>query len=212
MDYHIPACTSSYEDYLQIIKKHASNDFKKPMLNNHIDIAMEINNIVRNKHFIWDWGCGTGLSTINLANSNPNLIVIGVDQSTHRLKKNPYYDTKQQISNWHNLYLIRADIVDLINCWSGPIAQKQFWLHPNPWPLKKHLKKRWPLHPSFKKIITMSRSTIMRSNWLSYAQLWKFSLLSYNLKPTISEFNGPAISAFEKKYLKNSVKCYQVAC
>ena len=210
--YHIKPCTVTHAKAQKIINKHINCSYKKPIRDSHKAIAVELENMVGNKPFIWDFGCGTGKSTISLAATYPNHLIIGVDKSDHRLAQNSIYNNDQTITLKDNLVLVRANLIDLIYCWQGSVAEQQFWLHPNPWPKAKQAMRRLPFHPIFPKALSMSKISILRTNWLSYAQNWQLAANMQNKKCYLSTYQGLAMSAFEEKYLAKNIKIYQVIC
>lgn len=209
MDYSIEACQTTRDDILKTIKRYNSKTYQRPSNNKQIKIVRDLEQIC-GPNIIWDWGCGTGISTLHLAEVYPNHNILGIDQSIHRLCKNKLF--YKEISQHKNIILAHANIIDVIMNWQGPIASKQYWLHPNPWPLKKHLKKRWQMHPIFKEAINMAHKSIMRTNWLSYAEQWHYVCKQIPKESTIETYTGKAISAFEIKFQKNNQKIYQVIC
>lgn len=212
MDYHIPYCKIPREKLSIIISKQRNGIYLRPNNALYKDLCSEINSLTKDKDFIWDWGCGKGMSTELLAKYHPQKLVIGVDQSLHRLETNKIFSSSKIINQQDNIVLVRADIVDIIFHWHGKKASAQHWLHPNPWQKTKNSRKRWPLHPIFPKAINMAENSIMRTNWLSYAQQWRLACSQSANNPIITIYNGNAMSAFEKKYIKTGTKVYQVSC
>ena len=212
MNYHIPPCKLDRNVITKIVCKYQTTDYQRPLCNNHQQIAQKIQTIVTGKDFIWDWGCGTAKSSHIIAKNNPEKIVIGVDQSIHRLQKSRQFQPQENLSQSGNLILVRANIIDLINCWQGPKANAQFWLHPNPYPKARQVKRRWPTNPIFGKAIMLANNTTMRTNWLSYAQNWANACTTLKLNSDLTIYQGQAITAFEQKYLKQNVRLYQVQC
>lgn len=212
MQYHIPYCNIDRKQVEDIVSKHTKSQFKRPISSNHQQIAFELANITNGQKFIWDWGSGTAASSVMLAKLQPEYLIISVDQSLARLKRNQYFEADRLISRHENLIIIRANIVDLIHCWQGEKAERQYWLHQNPWPKAKNLLKRWPLHPIFPKAMLMAKHTDMRTNWLSYAQNWQLACKILEFEPKLSIYNGLAFSAFERKYQSNNSQVYQVVC
>lgn len=125
------------------------------------------------KDIVLDSGCGTGRSTLILADKYPDCIVIGVDRSLVRLTQRSSYkkftmkdddndeeeDTQKKAlmqivpsqNNNNNAVLIRAELSDF---WRCVIAAKwkvraHYLLYPNPYPKIKRVKSRWYGHPSF---------------------------------------------------------------
>jgi tRNA G46 methylase TrmB len=114
---------------------------------------------------ILDSGCGTGLSTRQVAAANPDLPVIGVDRSMHRLSK------QDRASLPHNALLLRAELVDfwlLANAHPTWKVEKHFLLYPNPYPKARHLKRRFPGHPVLPWVVALGGELVLRSNWEVY--------------------------------------------
>lgn len=116
------------------------------------------------KYVILDSGCGRGRSSVHLAKTNPDVVVIGLDRSEARLSKNYHSESnmfasddsetseaelaymEEQRKSLPNLLLLRAELVDFWylmwkHCdWT---VQKHYHLYPNPYPKPKHLSRRW---------------------------------------------------------------------
>ena len=122
-----------HENLEKIVTKHLNNEFMRPIPEHQIEIFNIIDDMVMvaQKPIILDSGCGTGLSTQNLAKQFPDHLVIGVDRSLHRLNK---ADTKEPINQhtgsphpnlppkgkeWflrkNNLILVQANLIDFWN-------------------------------------------------------------------------------------------------
>jgi len=113
--------------------------------------------------FLLDAGCGTGISSINLALRFPDLVVIGVDQSGSRLHRN-------QAHGLNNLLLVQARLEEF---WF--LAQQRDWhplaqflLYPNPWPKKKHFQRRWHGNACWAYLLGTCAQIQLRSNWPIY--------------------------------------------
>jgi len=149
-----------------------------------------------------DSGCGTGDSTINIAKSHPDCLVLGIDKSSKRLKQ-----AQQKIQS-DNVRFLTADLVEF---WIGlklvnvSIAAN-FILYPNPWPKQKHLKKRWHAHPVMPLLPMISKYIELRTNWQIYAEEFCGSLTKLTGSVMTVEKIHPnnPISAFEEKYLESN--------
>lgn len=113
---------------------------------------------------VWlDAGCGTGGSTVTLARRHPEVLVIGVDKSGHRLERCPELPV--------NAHLVRGELVSL---WRQAAAaelrfDRQWLLYPNPWPKPGQLRRRWHGHPVFGCILAAGPIEL-RTNWRIYAE------------------------------------------
>jgi len=136
---------------------------------------------------IFDSGCGTGTSSLKIAKQNPDLPIIGIDRSLHRLSK--------QDRNYlpSNLLLLRADLIDF---WLQSfrehdwIVKKHFILYPNPYPKAKHHRRRFPGHPIFPFIVCLGGELVLRSNWNIYLEEFQTALNSIASLPSASLLKG----------------------
>ena len=155
-----------------------------------------------------DSGCGTGDSTINIAKSNPDCLVLGIDKSSKRLKQ------AQQKIKPENVRFITANLVEF---WIGlklvnvSIAAN-FILYPNPWPKQKHLKKRWHAHPVMPLLPMISKYIELRTNWRVYAEEFCGSLTQLTGSEITVEKIHPnkPISAFEEKYVYSNHELFRL--
>ena len=149
-----------------------------------------------------DSGCGTGDSTINIAKSHPNYLVLGIDKSPKRL-----HQAQQKIKS-ENVRFITANLVEFwigLKLVNASIAAN-FILYPNPWPKQKHLKKRWHAHPVMPLLPMISKYIELRTNWRIYAEEFCNSLTKLTgAVMTVEKINpNNPISAFEQKYFESN--------
>lgn len=154
------------------IAQHTSSAFDQILP--HIDKAKKI---------ILDSGCGTGRSTLLLAEKYPSHTIIGVDRSFVRLNRNDLnkkgdndFDSNknsqrpfQAVSS--NVLLVRAELTDFWRCCLNAKLEvdQHYILYPNPYPKKNRIKKRFYAHPSFPIILSLGGNKIVvRSNWEGY--------------------------------------------
>ncbi len=149
-----------------------------------------------------DSGCGTGDSTINIAKSYPDYLVIGIDKSSKRLNQ-----AQQKIKS-ENVRFITANLVEFwigLKLVNASIAAN-FILYPNPWPKQKHLKKRWHAHPVMPLLPMISKYIELRTNWRIYAEEFcgRLTKLTGSVM-TVEKINPKnPISAFEEKYFESN--------
>lgn len=153
---------------------------------------------------VLDSGCGTGVSTIKLADQFPEDLIVGIDQSIVRLGK--------QKAQKDNVLFFRANLVDV---WM--LMEKQGWridqhflFYPNPWPKKKHLQRRWHGHAIFPALIKISKNIELRTNWKIYADEFSKAIeIATTYKNPVEEFSSTdPITPFEKKYLVSEQMLY----
>lgn len=132
-----------------------------------------------------DSGCGTGRSTLLLAQQNPSCAVIGIDRSLTRLSKDKGREGASLRATGtvaaardgalvqpllENALLVRADLPAF---WR--LAVEARWrvrahrmLFPNPYPKPAHLGRRWHGHPSWPLVLRLGGDLELRSNWRTY--------------------------------------------
>lgn len=146
---------------------------------------------------VLDSYCGTGESSARLALRHPHHLVIGVDQSAHRLSRHKPVDLP-------NYILLRAPAEDLwqMLATAGRTLDFHYILYPNPWPKSKHLKRRVHGHPGFAWLIQLGGTVELRSNWQLYVEEFGTAMSLCGHTGAVARFAPDApITAFERKYL-----------
>jgi len=184
-----------------VVKKHLEHPYQAPVSDfNRCAFAqlLEKLNETSWRGLILDSCCGTGLSTQTLAAQNPDHLVVGIDQSEHRLSK----ADRESIPD--NCILLRANCEAI---WQQATQQgikfeKHYILYPNPWPKKKHLLRRWHGHPAFVFLPQLSDSLELRSNWQLYLQEFSeaWRLATGNTFAVQKFLPENYLTLFEKKY------------
>ncbi len=201
---------SIHPDLLVILNKHINNDYQKPITAFNQEVFDKAQHYYQQnqENFILDSGCGIGESTYHIARKYPQSFVIGIDQSAHRLHCN---------NNWElpkNAFLIRADLIDFwrLAAQSGWQLKKHFLLYPNPWPKKKHLKRRWHGHPVFPILIKLGGILELRSNWKIYAEEFSQAITHLSGKRNELQLYNPqkTITPFERKYQASAQDLYRI--
>jgi len=154
-----------HPDLESIVRKHLRTPFRRPYRASSDTAFSQVAKLVgkKNAPIIFDCGCGTGESTLAIAHAYPEALVVGLEKSALRLAKSKHPGPA-------NMTLIRADLVDT---WRQAAAagwrlQHHFILHPNPWPKKHHVKRRWHAHPVFPYLLQLGGTLHLRSNWEIY--------------------------------------------
>lgn len=197
---------------LTLVKKHCNSEYQKPYQKHNLQ-AFELfcQRVEKDapRGLILDSCCGTAMSSIQLAKSNPDYLVVGIDQSYHRLNKEGVENLKPD-----NCLLLRANCEDFWRlCVENKIDfVKHYVLYPNPWPKSAHLKRRWHGSPAFTSLNRLAPETELRSNWLLYLE--EFSLAWKTLTEReflVNEFEmSSPLTLFEKKYAASGQKLYQL--
>ena len=195
-----------HPDLEAIVKRHLQNPYQKPIP----EYANEILDQIEKKRqetggkLILDSGCGTGVSTIKLAEKFPDDLVVGIDQSEDRLSK-----SKEK----NNVLFFRANLIDI---WL--LMEKKSWkidqhylLYQNPWPKKKHLQRRWHGHPVFPILIRLGGKLELRSNWKTYVDEFAkaVEVVTGCLNPVEEFIPTETLTPFEEKYQASGQNLYR---
>lgn len=187
-----------HDDLVSTVERfrHA-DEFRKPIAPFNIEAFAAATDWLEAHPGPWilDAGCGTGASTCQLGERHPELAVLGVDRSEHRLSR------RQPIPD--NVRLVRADLVDFwrLAAAAGWRPQKQYVLYPNPYPRKRQLKQRWHAHPVFRHLIMLGGELECRTNWPIYLTEMQQALACYGIDAAPEVLTAPdGLSPFERKY------------
>lgn len=160
---------------------------------------------------ILDSGCGTGLSSVQLAEANPEALVLGLDQSRARLSR-----AQNRFRLPANVLLVQAECADF---WR--LARSRDWhlerhylLYPNPWPKPAHLGRRWHGHPVFPDLLALGGTFEVRSNWQLYLEEMALALKRAGRCPVSPEqFTPDGLQTdFEHKYYNSGHPLYRLQC
>jgi tRNA G46 methylase TrmB len=198
----------THEDLVDILTKYRGRPYRRPPSDFSKTDFKELVHWLNNtpgKGIILDMGCGVGESSYHLAHENQDDLIVGIDKSLSRLERNNQF--KEELPK--NLYLMRGELLDLwfllttsLEELNKPII-KQYILYPNPWPKKKHIKRRWHGNPIFPFLLQLNCEIELRTNWSIYAEEFSIACGLFDYEITINENFIPlnSISPFEKKFL-----------
>jgi tRNA G46 methylase TrmB len=181
-----------------LLHRHVSSDYRKPIAahNKHAFNQLLARLSEEPQPIVLDSFCGTGHSTALLAQRHPNHLVVGIDKSSHRLKKHP----KEACDNY---ILLQAECEDI---WSlllkaGIYPEYHYVLYPNPWPKSRHLQRRVHGNPAFVYLLQLGGQIELRSNWQIYVEEFGLAMtLSGHLGIVRQQRLGTPITLFERKY------------
>ncbi len=209
--------TGIHDGLEALVKKHLTHQYLKPYQAHNLSAFDTLTGRVTGNYFsgmLLDSCCGTAMSSIHLATQNPDKLVVGVDQSYHRLNKEGL-----EASIPHNCILLRANCEDLWRlCIENNITfEKHYILYPNPWPKSKHLLRRWHGHPVFPAIKQLAPATEVRSNWKVYLEefaiAWQIvsgKLFEVKVLAEKNKTIEKPMTLFEKKYGASGQTLYQL--
>jgi len=196
--------TQTHTELHSVVEKHLQTRFLRPIPTWVGELAETLVREHANAPWILDSGCGTGLSSIQLAKAYPQHWVLGIDQSEHRLGKLSEAPPE-------NLRFVRADVQDLWRAFHrlNIEVDRHYLLYPNPWPKAHHFMRRWHGHPVWPHLLALKGHLELRTNWLLYAQEFEQALIisghSNVLTTTLDNthvLTNP-MTLFEKKYAEN---------
>lgn len=204
---------SVHENLRTVVKKHLQSPDRTPVRPHNL-IAFEAlqKKITRHNYsaLIMDSCCGTGLSSITLAEQNSDALVIGIDQSSHRLSK------REQSAQPENCIFLRANCEDIWRlCLKNNIRfDSHYLLYPNPYPKSKHLQRRWHGHASFPLLPALANKTILRSNWKIYLEEFQIAweIATGNVSQIEKVTGVPEMTLFERKYRESGQALYEIIC
>lgn len=164
------------------------------------------------KPIVLDIGCGTGHSSLYLANKNPNSIIIGIERTKEKFSK-----FKRNIKGIENIIAINEDAIPFITQFINiSSVDAVYILYPNPYPKAKQSNKRFHNMPFMSELLRKMKpggSLTQATNILSYhkesldmfTNTWELHLESNKVVEP-----GTKRTLFEKKYLERSEKCYEL--
>jgi tRNA (guanine-N7-)-methyltransferase len=202
--------TTPHHDLARLVARHVAGAFRKPPAAYSV-AAFDafVRRWDKRRAPVLDAGCGTGAGTVALALRMPDRLIVGVDQSAHRLGRGLPADTLPA-----NALLLRADVVDfwMLMRQHGIAPHAQYLLYPNPWPKPAQVMRRWPAHPVFPTIVALGGRIECRSNWRIYAEEFALAAgLLRGIAPVVETFTPDApLTPFERKYGAAGQALYRV--
>jgi len=214
-----------HKNLAALVDKHHSTHYQRPIPDHSRNAFDQLLKRHRNEALIFDSGCGTGRSSLLLAQQFPNALVVGIDKSSVRLQK-IHHEAEHLLTGQHNLLLLRADMEDIVllaeQANLSLLQHKLFY--PNPWPKSKHLSRRWHGSPVFHNLLNLGGELELRSNWKLYLEEFALALqrsghscniqqLDFNPRQAqLAESNSCYVSDFEEKYDKSGQPLWQLIC
>jgi tRNA (guanine-N7-)-methyltransferase len=189
------------------VRRHLAHANRKPFSEHTLAAFAQAQAWIgeRENPLILDACCGTGESTLTLAQQHPDALVIGIDKSIHRLQKHH--------GGSDSYLLLQADLNDFwrLARHAGWQLYKHYLLYPNPYPKSVHFKRRWHASPAFPDILALGGELTVRSNWRLYVEEFVAALGAVGVDALCSEYvNELPITAFERKYWLSGQRSWQL--
>jgi tRNA G46 methylase TrmB len=164
-----------------LVRKHMSAEWRQPLHAPTVEAFTDLvaTGVDPEQKIVLDSGCGTGLSTRQIAEYHPDCLVIGVDQSKARLRKLPggHLSARQFspgcfIYREGNMIWLRAELASFwrLALQAGWRLHRHYLLYPNPWPKPGQVLRRWHAHPVFPVLLQLGGQLELRCNWEVYAR------------------------------------------
>ena len=185
----------------KVVDRHLNGKFNKPIAEHTRRAFSRVQQLKasnKQQQLIMDSGCGTGVSSIKLAQAYPDYLIVGVDKSEHRLQ-NIAATTLPD-----NCVVVRADLEDFWQLATEHEWQlaKHFILYPNPWPKQRHLQRRWHGSAAFPLLPALGGTLELRTNWHTYALEFAAALHYAGQRCAVAPLPvAEPLTPFEAKYL-----------
>ena len=199
------------------VAQHATYLAKRPIAKHTAAAFQTASDFARSRNapLIIDAGCGTGRSTLKLAERHPDHTIIGVDRSEARLSRSNEVPA--------NALLLRAELGDfwrLLNDTPDLTVEETYLLYPNPYPKDKHLKMRFQGHASLPSLLqACGRRLTVRASWRTYLDEFRLACRragELGIRPDLVS-KGPyelpepeGLTLFERKYAAAGVPVYEL--
>lgn len=206
--------TGPHPDLDRVVLRHLQSGYRRPITAASREVFEGLRSCVEQHHggLILDAGCGNGRSSAALAARHPRALVIGVDKSPRRLQ-GPLAD--RACHRRGNLILCRANLLDFwrLAADAGWTLDRHYLLYPNPWPKKRHLRRRWHGHAVWPSILALGGRLELRSNWKIYVLEFAraLSLAGTGCETGSLPVDEP-LTPFEEKYHRSGHRLYYCVC
>jgi tRNA (guanine-N7-)-methyltransferase len=173
--------SSLHPSLATLVCKHMATEWRQPLHAPTVEAftALVASGVDPEQEIVLDSGCGTGVSTRQIAEYYPDCLVIGVDKSEARLRKLPGSHFSDRGFS-HGRFLYREGSViwlraELASFWrlalqAGWRLHRHYLFYPNPWPKPGQVLRRWHAHPIFPTLLQLGGPLELRCNWEIYAR------------------------------------------
>ncbi|PIE39409.1 MAG: SAM-dependent methyltransferase [Gammaproteobacteria bacterium] len=178
-----------------IVRRHLTNPARKPVADFNRRAFDTLLAHSKDRPLIFDAFCGTGHSSASISRQYPQHLVVGIDQSAHRLARCPDLPD--------NCLLLQAECESLwqLACEAKLTIDRQYFLYPNPWPKPGHIQRRIHGCAAFPWMLQLGGSIELRSNWELYVREFAEAMAvagRTGITQSLSIVKG--LTRFEEKY------------
>ena len=154
-------------------------------------------------------GCGHGHFLAAYAAAHPKQFCVGIDLNNKRLQKS---DKKREKRELNNLHFLKAEAREFIEALDPNVRLNRiFILFPDPWPKKRHTKRRL-IKPDFVKLIGQKLAPGGRIYLATDFEVYAMEMLEYFNSEPLFQNQGPGSGFLETredlpktKYEKNFI-------
>lgn len=212
-----PVCspqTAAHPKLEALVRTHVASRWRAPLHGPTVkafEALTEMAGPVSGVPIVFDSGCGTGESTRRIAAFLPDCLVIGIDKSLARLRRQgaEHFPHREGNAIW-----VRAELASFwrLALQSGWRLHRHYLLYPNPWPKPRQLRRRWYAHPVFPVVLALGGRLEMRCNWRIYAEEFALAVRIVTGREAVLSTvgDGGITSPFERKYRRSGHELYAV--
>ena len=210
--------TAQHPRLAALVRKHMTSEWRQPLHAPTVE-AFEVlleSGVDPERKIVLDSGCGTGVSTRQIAACYPDCLVIGVDKSEVRLRKlaGSHFSHRRFFYREENTIWLRAELASFwrLALQAGWQLHRHYLLYPNPWPKPGQVLRRWHAHPVFPALLQLGGRLELRCNWEIYAREFAAAVKIAGCRGVLlTEGVDSAITTpFESKYRNSGQSLYCV--
>ncbi len=174
----------------------------------------ELNWFKNARYRVVEIGCGKGRFLISEAEKNPDKKYIGFEIVNKRFK---VAVKRAEDKNLKNLLIVRRHAIPVISFnFPDNFVDEYFFLYPDPWPKRRHRRRRWYFNPFFLEILRTTKLggkiTIATDNEHYINEAYYMFNNVYRLE--VNEFRkipkNFKRTHFEEKFLKRGLILYEI--
>ncbi len=206
-----------------LVQRHMTTEWRQPLHAATVKAFADLvaSGVDKDQKIVLDSGCGTGVSTQQIAECYPDCLVIGVDKSEDRLRKLPgshfsgrHFSQGRFFYREENIIWLRAELTSFwrLAVQAGWRLHRHYLLYPNPWPKPGQVLRRWHAHPVFPTLLQLGGRLELRCNWEIYAREFAAAVKMAGCRNVrLTEGVASRITTpFESKYRNSGQTLYRV--